>query len=278
MTLDAKSGHPLSRTVKYHYCKLVFRSILFLAALIQYLMYRLTDAYNTVFSSEKLPWILWVIWTIFVVEMIFRFFPSSIESTGCQKQFKKNFRPVSSCKETPKLQSKRSTLAVTAAWVGLNSIIGILYFTGMIDAGILFLISLAYSVCDMICILFFCPFQTWFMKNKCCTSCRIYNWDYAMMFTPLLFVWSFFTTTLVLISVIILIKWEILVHRHPERFLESHNACLSCGNCKEKLCHHKKQLRGFLKKNRAILQLGGNVLFQGKNELKKIVSKAKKTK
>jgi len=34
----------------------------------------------------------------------------------------------------------------------------------------------------------------------------------------------------------------------PERFSEACNRSLSCALCPEKLCHHKKQLRGFLKK------------------------------
>ena len=40
----------------------------------------------------------------------------------------------------------------------------------------------------------------------------------------------------------------------------------------------KKQLRGFLKKNRSILHLSGNVLFQSKQELRKAVNKVKKRK
>ena len=65
------------------------------------------------------------------------------------------------------------------------------------------LISLFYAVCDRICVLFFCPFQVWIMKNRCCVHCRIYRWDYVMMFTPLLFVpgpysWSLLGLALIL--------------------------------------------------------------------------------
>ena len=95
----------------------------------------------------------------------------------------------------------------------------------------------------MICILFFCPFQTWFMKNRCCAVCRIYNWDFAMMFTPYLFIPNGYTWSLLGMSLLLLIRWEITVHRHPERFAENTNAALSCKNCEEKLCHHKKQLQ-----------------------------------
>jgi hypothetical protein len=94
----------------------------------------------------------------------------------------------------------------------------------------------------MICILFFCPFQTWFLKNKCCAACRIYNWDYAMMFTPLFFVRRDYAWSLLVLSVALLIRWEITFYRHPERFSENTNEYLQCKNCQERLCSHKKQL------------------------------------
>ena len=147
-----------------------------------------------------------------------------------------------------------STFWVAVAWIGLNAIIGLLYYVHIIDREILLLISLAYSVCDMICILFFCPFQTWFMKNKCCTTCRIYNWDYAMMFTPMVFIPSLFSWSLLLFALLLLLRWEVSFRRHPERFLEETNCSLDCANCREKLCHHKKQLITFWNKNKERLE------------------------
>jgi hypothetical protein len=105
----------------------------------------------------------------------------------------------------------------------------------------------------MICILFFCPFQTWFMKNRCCTTCRIYNWDFAMLCTPFLFVPSFYTWSLLLVSLVVLIHWEITYRRHPERFSERTNQSLRCQNCTEKLCRHKVQLKHYIAKHRDIL-------------------------
>lgn len=141
---------------------------------------------------------------------------------------------------------------MAAAWVGLNAVIGGLYFAALLDEMLLIIISLAYSVCDMICILFFCPFQTWFMKNKCCGSCRIYNWDYAMMFTPLVFIQSVYTWTLCAMALTLLIRWELTLYRHPERFYEATNQSLKCANCREKLCQHKKQLRRFLRRQQEL--------------------------
>ncbi len=246
----------LSRISALHYIKLVERSLFFLAALVFYIVGRVkgsTDLYGFLAGS---PWLLFVIFLVFAVEIILRFFPSSIESMGTEKQFRRNYIPKEGAADSAiSLGSRRSTFAVAAAWLLLNGTLGALYFLSVIDEGILVLVSLFYAVSDMICILFFCPFQTWFMKNKCCGSCRIYNWDYAMMVTPLVFIPSPFTLTLIALALALLIVWEVTVRRHPERFSPATNAALSCVNCREKLCSHKRQLRAFMKKNAARIRL-----------------------
>ena len=232
----------LSAISVLHYVKLIWRSLLFLAVLIFYIEGRASELKH----FYPLPIAVWV---FFVVEMVLRFFPSRLESMGCQKQFGRNYRPVEHGGQ-PERPSWKSTAAVALVWLALNALIGAIYFAGWIDRGILVLISIAFSVCDIICILFFCPFQTWMMKNRCCTTCRIYNWDFAMMFTPLAFMPDLYTYSLLGCAIALLLRWEITYRRHPERFLSGANACLDCTNCEEKLCSHKKQLQGFLKKNK----------------------------
>ena len=151
-------------------------------------------------------------------------------------------------KKALRRDSYKSTVPVIIFWTLPNLLFIWLYRQGIFDWGIMVLLSIFYSVCDMICILFFCPFQTWLMKNKCCNTCRIYNWDYIMMFTPLLVVDNPYAKCLVALSLLLLIRWELNYFMHPERFYEHTNCALSCANCKEKLCHHKKQLRSFHKK------------------------------
>ena len=195
--------------------------------------------------------LLVVVWVFFIVEMLLRFFPSRLESMGCQKQFARNYEPVGDGNNLPVNQSGWVTALVAIGWIALNAVFGILYFLGVIDRGILILIAIAYSVCDIICILFFCPFQTWIMKNRCCTTCRIYNWDFAMMFTPYIFVFKLYTWSLLGMSLLLLVRWEMTHLLHPERFEESTNASLHCKNCQEKLCQHKTQLIGFIRKNKS---------------------------
>ena len=225
----------------FHYFRLVYRSVLLILLLIRYVIYRIYDGSAVLAFLERRPLIISVIFVIFTLEMIFRFFPSRIESPGCQKQFASNY--IKSGETQIAIPDNNSTVLVLLVWIGFNGIFGALYLAGIFDDGIMLLISCAYSVCDMICILFFCPFQTWFLKNKCCSTCRIYNWDYAMMFTPLFFVLRPYTWGLLVLSVALLIRWEVTFSRHPERFSEQTNEYLRCQNCTEKLCSHKKQLK-----------------------------------
>ena len=243
----------LSKTSLYHYYKLIGRVILLIAATVLYVIRRVRGDGHPFRFLTRLPWLSFALVLLFSVGILLRFFPSSLESMGCQKQFSRNYRPTGEAPEAAerriRLGTRRTTLLVAVVWWLLNAPLAILYYTGVIDAGILLLVALFYAVSDMICILFFCPFQTWFMKNKCCGSCRIYNWDYAMMFTPLAFIPNVFALSLFGLALLLLIVWEVALWRHPERFSAATNASLRCANCREKLCHHKRQLNSFLKKN-----------------------------
>ncbi len=247
----SKKRRKLTSIMRLHYLKLFLRSLLFLGALSLYTANRLLNLDDIFCGVENMPLILSVIWLFFVIDMLLRFFPSRFESMGCQKQFARNYKPTGKAfgaehRFTP-------IRAVIISWLLLNGAIGAAYLAGWIDQGILLLISMVYAVCDMVCILFFCPFQTWMMGNRCCTTCRIYNWDYAMMFTPFLFIPRFYTWSLLGLALLLLVRWEVTLSRHPERFAEKTNCSLSCANCEEKLCQHKKQLKQFIRKNAARL-------------------------
>ena len=224
-----------------HYFRLFYRSVLFLLLLFWYIKFRVQNGEQVTVLLEKRPAILIVTWAVFVFEMVLRFFPSRYESPGCQKQFAQNYIKSGSTRIV--IPDNNGTVLVALVWIVFNGIFGALHMEGIIDDVIMILLCGLYSVCDMICILFFCPFQTWFMKNKCCAVCRIYNWDYAMMFTPLFFVRGDYSWSLLVLSVALLIRWEITFYLHPERFSEQTNDYLQCSNCTEKLCTHKRQLK-----------------------------------
>ena len=233
----------LTKVSTLHYIRLMYRSGLLIAYLIMYLLYRFRGGENVEIILESKPLIISVIWTVFTIEMVMRFFPSSLESPGCQKQFARNY--IRTGNTNIEVQDNNGVMLVALIWIAFNGIFGWLHMLGILDDGIMILLCCAYSVCDLICILFFCPFQTWFLKNKCCVTCRIYNWDYAMMFTPLFFVRKSYTWSLLVLAVALMLRWEITFYKFPERFAETTNGYLSCRNCPERLCTHKNQLVSF---------------------------------
>ena len=263
----------LSKVSLLHYVKFLYRSSLFVALLIVYIINKVNgtgvfsldptdpESLSKLLAAPSVCIVLGVVWVVYVVEMILRFLPSKLESPGCQKVFAKNYRPTGS--RTPMVQRRRKTFYVLLVWCAINLpfyVFYALYRFGVlpiVDDGIMMLLSLAYGICDMICILFFCPFQSWIMKNRCCSTCRIYNWDFIMMFTPLIpMIFSMFmpfAISLVAIALALFIVWEITAHKHPERFSDKTNKTIQCKYCTEKLCHHKKQLKGFIKRHGAKL-------------------------
>ena len=249
---NCKKGTFLSQLYIYHYAKLAFRILLFLGAFVHYVICKVEGS-SLPFGDPNEHQIFWaIVWIFFFTGMVLRLFPSKVETIGCQKQFKRNYVPTDD--EKPSLTSWKSTLALTLAWFALNLTFGILYWTGVFDAGILVLITLAYGVCDIVCILFFCPLRDLFLKNKCCADCRIYNWDYAMMFTPFVFIPHVYTWTLLGMALVLLIIWEITYKLHPERFAKNTNASLACKNCKEKPCRHKKRIEKILQNSKEKLE------------------------
>ena len=262
-----------------HYIKLVYRSLLFIGFFVLYLLYRIRGGEDVVKAMERRPIMLALIWVVYTVEMILRFFPSKLESPGCQKQFAVNY--VKTGKTHIEMHDNNATVLVALIWIFFNGIFGALHMLGVLDDGIMILLCCAYSVCDMICILFFCPFQSWFLRNKCCSTCRIYNWDYAMMFTPLFFVRKYYAWSLLILSVALLARWEITFYKYPERFSEETNGYLRCANCTEKLCTHKNQLRSLWKQisvytEARIRKLKLDVQAEGERIVQNVQQKRKK--
>lgn len=233
---DFEVKNPAHGFSRIHFVRLAYRSAFFIIYLISVIAEKLhSEAENWKNVLSK------AIWLVFITEMIFRLFPAKHSSMGCEKQFKKNYAPVSDSE--PASINMSRIIIVAAVWIALTAIIGAMYLLDVIDRDIMMLICLFFSVSDIICILFFCPFQSFIMKNKCCIACRIFNWDYAMMFIPLIFIPGLYSYTLVALSLLLLTLWEIRAHKYPERFSEATNGNLKCISCGEKLCRYKKRLK-----------------------------------
>lgn len=219
----------MSTITKNHWIELIVRSFLFATTICVQFIDKISE--TDVFKSISYG----VIWLFFFIKMITRLIPKKIESMGNQKVFSKNHLPTGKTAE----KDNKSALVVAGIWIAVNAIFWVLCWVKVLNNDIMFIISMFFAVCDLICVLFFCPFQKWIMKNKCCNTCRIYNWDFAMMFTPLIAVPSFYNYSLVLMSWIVLAHWEISHKLYPERFYEKSNDSLKCKNCKEFMCKNK---------------------------------------
>ena len=190
------------------------------------------------FAKPSLLHLLWLIW---VADMVLQIIPIKNEvPLGSQKLFANRFRPI---REKINHEALREYIASTTKaaykvmilWCGLIAVIGFLYYNGIISNIGLFMISVLFYICDLICVLIWCPFRL-IMHNRCCTTCRIFNWDHLMMFSPLIFMGGFYGGSLVVMALLAWLIWELCVLLYPERFWDRSNAALKCSECTDKLC------------------------------------------
>ena len=231
----------MSKTRKIYFARLVGRCIIFILCIWAWLVkpdiYFVLNGMN--FFKILSP--LHLLWAIWVMDMFLQIVPIKNKvPIGSQKLFANHFRPIRDKINHEALRSyivatTKAAYKVFILWCLLIVGIGLLYYWGIIDKIALFMISVLFYVCDLICVLIWCPFRL-IMKNRCCTTCRIFNWDHLMMFSPLIFTNGFFTVSLVMMSVAAWLVWELCVMMYPERFWDHSNAALQCSECTDKLC------------------------------------------
>ena len=231
----------ISKTRKIYFFRLMGRIIVFFITAFLYIcnreVFAIADGWDFFRAFSPLH-ILWAIW---MWDMLLQLLPVKAHiSIGSQKVFASLFRPIKEkCShQNLKKHIKDTTVSaykVMVIWILLTLGVSVLYLQGIIDTGAMVLLSTFFYVCDLICVLIWCPFRL-IMKNKCCTTCRIFNWDHLMMFLPIIMVNSFYSWSLVLFSFSIWLVWEICVFTYPERFWENSNMALKCTECTDKLC------------------------------------------
>lgn len=234
--------HVSNRTRNYYLACLAARIIAFGFLVFYALRFPAQfDADLTASSLRFTP--LTAVWLALMLSMLFRLFPSRVESLGCQKEFAGRFRPTGRMPDRGEIRrADRGALWVLLSWLALNAPVFLAYAWGWVNQRFLVCLAGFYGVCDIICILFFCPFQSWMMHNRCCTTCRIYNWDYAMMCTPLLGAAGPLALTACLLAAVILARWEFTYRRQRARFFIVSNHALRCDQCQEHLCRYKRAL------------------------------------
>ena len=231
----------MSKTRRMYFLRLVGRCIVLLVSGLIYIFnkeqFNIAEGWGF-FKEFSLLHILWGIW---IWDMVLQLIPVKAHiSIGSQKQFSLLFRPIKEKvnKESLKkyiVDTTKSAYKVMVIWIILIAVISLLYAFDLIDTATVVLISVVFYVCDLICVLIWCPFRL-IMKNKCCTTCRIFNWDHLMMFSPLIMVNSFYSWTLFGLAFAIWVIWELCILVYPERFWENSNMALRCSECTDKLC------------------------------------------
>lgn len=232
-----------TKKLKMYILKLALRILAFGTLLVLYFLKRIwfTSLLTMPLYHSITP--IHIFWAVFMCIMITHIFPFESHSMALLKSKEQNFIPVEGYSEFQLLKyghdQNRKAWTVMLVWLILNSFWALIYLLGIIHEAELLLLTAFYFLCDYICILFYCPFQSKIMGNKCCVNCRIYDWGHFMMFTPMLFIKNFYSWSLFFTSVIVLIRWELSYSKHPERFWEGSNKTLQCPNCKDKTCKYK---------------------------------------
>ena len=231
----------MSTTRKKYFIRLIFRGIIVFVCVLEYILKRedfgVIYGFNFLRERSRLD-ILWGIW---IAEMLWQLYPAKkYMSLGSQKQFRRRFKPIVEKVNIKALKDHIVRTSRLAYWIFLlwALMIGFLAFLkirGLIGGAEIFLVTVFFYLCDLICVLIWCPFRL-FLGNRCCTTCRIFNWDHLMMFSPLILVPGVYTYSLVFLALIDFAVWEFAVLLHPERFWDGSNAALSCSECTDKLC------------------------------------------
>lgn len=231
-----------SKSLKMYRVRFIFRIFVVLAVVFLYFSYE--SAFEIIERgkfTEKFSF-MHIVWAVWIVEIAVRLIPyEGLLLNGCGKQFKAYYNPSSEKVSKDSFQKRMLSstargLPVMLIAVVVTTFTGVLRYSGIIgNKEIVVICSLEY-LCDIMCIIFWCPFRDIIMKNRCCTTCRIFNWDCIMMFMPLIFVKGFFSYSILAISMTAFLLWEYCFYRHPERFFEDTNLNLRCINCKDKIC------------------------------------------
>ena len=241
----------ISRETAFHIFKFIYR-LLMLLSVAAILIVGAVIGSDEPFINEKAgAAVVYSVSTVFTIEMIARLLPIKLfESIGTVKHYKRYYSPRKT--ETPtdrKIFYKRSfreIAPVAVFWVLLNGIFVILLKLSLIGESVMILLSLIFGVGDLVCVLFVCPFKL-MMKNRCCSSCRIYNWDMLFLVTPLIFTRNAAFILPISLAFVIFLLWEVSFYLHPERFYPEGNGRLLCAECREKQCLHHKRFFAFLR-------------------------------
>ena len=259
-----KGSAEISKMFRRHVIILVFRVLLLAASVYMYLSSNEKQGFNAMLRRGFSGVLLYAIWAVLVIGMLFRLIPNKRVAIGARKHYARSYQAAPATAAAPAVPATPAThaankesgdaaakrnrlhkgaLVSALAWIAFNAaVFAALYISDMLTPAAAVVLMLVYAVCDIVCILFFCPFQAFFMRNRCCAQCRIHNWDYLMICTPLVLFPSIYSYSLLLTSAAVVIRWEIALRKNPHYFMAETNENLRCEQCDDKLCLVNKPL------------------------------------
>ena len=230
----------MSETRKRYILRLIARIMVFIAC--AFLCFTAPEEFEVLeglnfFREFSILHLLWLVW---VADMILQIVPIRNKvPLGSMKLFKNRFKPIRDRINYEALRSyiiatTKAAYKVFLIWAALILVLGLLHWRGILNDVGLFMVSVCFYVCDLICVLIWCPFRL-LMRTRCCTTCRIFNWDHLMMFSPLIWAGGFYAVSLVVLAFLAWLVWELCIMMYPERFWDRSNAALKCSECTDKL-------------------------------------------
>ena len=177
-----------------------------------------------------------VLFVFFFIDSLVVIIPKLNRQLFSGKHMIKFFKeyPKYNFQKVKQLQQRENKVALLIFFIYFGGItgIGLLYLNNdWFELKYLYLIFLSINLSDYICIMLWCPFRDLFLKNKCCNTCRISNWDRLMKFALLLFIPSFYSISIFVMGLLVFIVWEISYTLNPQYFFPLSNEALRCTEC-----------------------------------------------
>ncbi len=238
-----------SKSMKKLYFRLVLLISFSFVLIYDYLNH--TQLINQLINTKILHTlsIIHIFWIYLIIEMVIVFVPKFNNHSYSGKHLLKHYLPpskydVNKLNEYTKQNGKKAFRSAIF-WIVLNIPFAILFFMGYLESTFFYWLFFLYYFFDTVCVNIFCVFHIFLMRNKCCNECRIFNWGYVMYCTPLLFIPNIWNYSLITISIIVLVQWELSVYYHPERFSSISNVTLQCKNCSYE-CRYNSSKNNFI--------------------------------
>jgi len=211
------------------------RVALFCAALILLFIRPEMLDFPNIFQMGWRGGFLWLIWIILTISILPTIIPNRKIPIGGRKHFAYSYKPTG--RPAVETAPNKGILISAISWLAIiAALIAALAISGRLSPQIILLLALGLTIVDYVFILFICPFRVLFMKNRCCATCRIHNWDHLMICAPMAVFPGFFSISLGLLALAAFAIWEIAARRRPHYFISKTNANLNCVNCNDKMC------------------------------------------